>query len=143
MDVKEIMHKGVEKADPSTTISDAVTRMMEKDISYLIVVKNSKLAGIVTEDDIIKKVVGKGKHPQQTTLEEIMVREVVHIKPDTSLEDAAEIMTKNEIKKLPVVDGNNLLGIVTATDMIAAEPKMMEHLGELILLARKQKRIAG
>jgi CBS domain-containing protein len=143
MDVNEIMHKEVEKASPETTVSEAAARMTEKDISYLVVVKGSKLAGIVTEDDIIKKVVGKGKHPQETTLGEIMVKEVVHITPDKTLEEAAEMMTQKEIKKLPVVEGKKLLGIVTATDMIAAEPKMMENLGELVLLARKQKKIAG
>lgn len=143
MNVKDIMQKEVEKAEPTLTVSDAAVRMMDKDIGYLIIVKDSKLAGIITEDDIIKKVVGEGRHPQKTTLAEIMVKDVIHIGPEDTIEDAAQVMTENKIKKLPVVDGNRLLGIITASDLVAAEPKMMEQLGELIVFAKKQKRIAG
>ena len=60
MNVKDIMQKDVEKAETTVTVSEAAVRMTEKDIGYLIVVKNSRLAGIITEDDIIKKVVGEG-----------------------------------------------------------------------------------
>ncbi len=141
--VKDIMKKEIEKSDPTMTVGDAASIMTEKDVGYLIIVKDSKLAGIVTEEDIITKVVSKGKHPQEMTLEEIMVKDVIHVDPETSLEDAAEIMTKNDIKKLPIVEGNRLLGMVTAGEMVAAEPKMIEKLGELVLLARKQKKIAG
>ncbi len=99
--------------------------------------------GIITEEDIIEKVVSEGKEPAKTTIDEIMVRDVIHIESGKSLEDAAQLMTENKIKKLPVVENKDLLGIVTAQDMIAAEPKMMEQLGELLIFARKQKRVAG
>jgi len=141
--VKDIMKTDVEKISASTTVQDAAKKMAEENIGCLLVVDGHKLLGIVTEDDIIKKVVGGGKSPQETTIEEIMVREVIHITPEESLEDAAELMTERKIKKLPVVDNKKLLGIITATDMVAAEPKMMEHLGELILFAKKPQRIAG
>jgi len=143
MIVKEIMQKDVEKAGPETTVSEAAAKMTEKEIGYIIIVKESKLLGIITEDDIIRKVVGEGKHPQETKLHEIMVKDVIHVGPEATIEEAAELMTEKKIKKLPVVDKNKLLGIVTASDVVAAEPKMMESLGELILLARKQKKIAG
>jgi CBS domain-containing protein len=141
--VKEIMNKDVEKIAASTNIQEAAKTMADKNIGCLLVVEDHKLLGILTEDDIIKKVVGEGKSPMETTVEDIMVKEVIHIGPGLTLEDAAELMTKKNIKKLPVVDKNKLLGIVTATDMVAAEPKMMEHLGELILFAKKPQRIAG
>jgi CBS domain-containing protein len=143
MQVKEIMNKEVQKATVGMSVTDAAAMMSEKDVDYLLVVKEAKLAGIVTEDDIIKKVVGKGRHPQETTVGEIMVNKVVHIGPEKTLEDAAEMMTENNIKKLPVVENKKLLGIVTAHEMVAAEPKMIEQLGELLIMAKKQKSVAG
>ncbi|MFH0956781.1 MAG: CBS domain-containing protein [Candidatus Aenigmatarchaeota archaeon] len=141
--VKDIMNKDVEKATVDMTVSEAAAMMSEKNVEYLIVVKDARLAGIVTEDDIIKKVVGKDRQPKETTVGDIMVSKVVHIGPENSLEDAAEVMTENKIEKLPVVVDHKLLGIVTASDVVAAEPKMMEQLGELVILARKQKSVAG
>jgi CBS domain-containing protein len=141
--VKDIMNKDVEKATAEMTVTDAAAMMAEKNVEYLIVVKDARLAGIVTENDIIRKVVSKGRHPSETTVGDIMVSKVVHIGPEKSIEDAAEVMTENKIEKLPVVVDHKLLGIVTASDMVAAEPRMMEQLGELVILARKQKSVAG
>lgn len=143
MIVKEIMNKEVEKMVSKTTILEAAQRMKEKDIGYVLVVDGSKLVGIITEEDIVEKVVSEGKEPKETTIDEIMVRDVIHVESGRSIEDAAQLMTENKIKKLPVVENKDLLGIVTAQDMIAAEPKMMEQLGELVIFAKKQKRVAG
>jgi CBS domain-containing protein len=143
MQVKDIMNKDVEKATAEMTVTEAALRMTEKDVDYLLVVRDGKLAGIMTEDDIIKKVVGKGRHPQETKVGDIMVNKVVHIGSEKTLEDAAEMMTENKIKELPVVDDHKLLGIVTAHEVVAAEPKMMEQLGELLIMAKKQKSVAG
>jgi CBS domain-containing protein len=137
------MQTDVEKADASENIKDAAKRMSDRKIGCLLVVDAHKLLGIVTEDDIIKKVVVEGKSPHETTVGDIMVKEVIHISPEETIEAAAELMTTKAIKKLPVVGDKKLLGIITATDMVAAEPKMMEHLGELLLFAKKPQRIAG
>ncbi|MBN2331177.1 MAG: CBS domain-containing protein [Candidatus Aenigmarchaeota archaeon] len=143
MIVKDIMQTDIEKVDASVNVKEAARRMSAKKIGCLLVVEDHKLLGIVTEDDIIKKVVVEGKTPHSITVAEIMEREVVRISPDETIETAAEIMTQKKIKKLPVVGGKKLLGIITATDMVAAEPRMMEHLGELLLFAKKPQRIAG
>jgi CBS domain-containing protein len=143
MIVSEIMNRNVERAGPETKIIDAARTMKEKDIDYLLVVDDSKLVGIVTEEDIVEKVVSEGREADSVTIGEIMVKDVIHIESDSSLEDAAKLMTEHKIKKLPVVENKKLLGIVTAQEMVAAEPKMMEHLGELVLFAKRQKRIAG
>jgi CBS domain-containing protein len=143
MFVKEIMQKEVHKTDSAASIREAARIMKEKDVGYLLVVEGAKLVGIITEEDIIEKVVSEGKEPDDIKISDIMVRDVIHIQSGNTLEDAAQLMTRHKIKKLPVVENKKLLGIVTAHDMIAAEPKMMEHLGELVLFAKKQRRIAG
>ncbi len=143
MFVKDIMQKNVHKTESSTTVSEAAKAMKDKDVGYLLVVEGPKLVGIITEEDIVEKVVSEGREPEDVKIAEIMVRDVIYIESGRTLEDAAQLMTRHKIKKLPVVENKKMLGIVTAHDMIAAEPKMMEHLGELVLFAKKQKRIAG
>ena len=143
MIVKDIMNTEIQKVDAKVTVKEAAKQMTSKKVGCLMVVDDSRLAGIVTEDDIITKVVAEGKAPQTATVGDIMVRKVIHISPEKTLEEAAQIMTENRIKKLPVVESKKLVGIVTATDIVAAEPKMMDHLGELLLFAKRPQRIAG
>lgn len=143
MNVKDIMSKNIAKVPESTSIRKAAEIMTEKRMGVLVVVNEHKLLGIVTEDDIIRKVVGKGKHPQETTVGEIMVKEVINITPEKTIEEAATLMTENKIKKLPVIEEKKLIGMLTASDMVAAEPKMMEQLSELVLYAKKPQRMAG
>jgi len=141
--VMDIMEKDVEKIEPDRSISDAAAIMKENGISYLLVVDDSRLVGIITEDDIVDKVVSEGKAPKDTKIADIMVKSVIHIEPQKSLEEAAQVMTEKKIEKLPVVEGAKLLGIITAKDMIAAEPKMIDQLGELLIFAKRQKKVAG
>jgi len=143
MIVKDIMNTEIQKVDAKVTVKEAAKQMTSKKVGCLMVVDDSRLAGIVTEDDIISKVVAEGKAPQTATVGDIMVRKVIHISPEKTLEEAALTMTENRIKKLPVVESKKLIGIVTATDIVAAEPKMMDHLGELLLFAKRPQRIAG
>ena len=65
------------------------------------------------------------------------------IAPDKDINDAAEVMVEKHIKKLPVLDGDNLIGIVTSTDIVTAQPKFMEHMAGLLLMAGKKKAVAG
>lgn len=143
MIVKDIMNKGIQRIDASATVKEAAKKMRDEEVGCLLVVEDSKLYGIITDDDIITKVVVEGKSPQTTRVDDIMVKEVIHITSEKSIEDAAELMTGKKIKKLPVVDDHKLVGIVTATDMVAAEPRMMDQLAELFLLAKRPQKIAG
>jgi len=143
MILSEIMNKDVAKTEIGTTVLEASKIMAEKKISYILVTTNSSLAGILTEDDIVRKVVAEGRDASKTKVEDIMIKEVIHLPPDKTLEEAAAVMSEHKIKKIPVVEGSMLLGIVTAAEMVAAEPKIVEHLGELVIFAKKQQRMAG
>jgi len=141
--VKEVMIENVVKVPPEMNIVEAAKTMSEHSIGSLIVVKDENLAGLITDRDILTKVVAKGRDIQKTMIGEVMTKEVIYVKPDLDIEDAAEIMTEHGIKKLPVIDNDTLLGIVTASDIIASHPKIMEKIGALVLLAKKEKPIAG
>jgi len=142
MRVEEIMNKDVKTTEPKVTVQEAAEEMSRYGIGCLLVVKNKKLIGIITERDIMKKVVAEDKQPSKTLVENIMTKDVILISPDMEIEEAAELMMKHNIKKLPVIIGHQLIGIVTATDICAAEPKMLENLSKLMLIPKKRL-IAG
>ncbi|NOX71224.1 MAG: CBS domain-containing protein [Candidatus Micrarchaeota archaeon] len=141
--VKDIMVQSVVTAPRKTTAVEAAKIMSEKGIGSLLIVEDEKLAGLVTDRDILTKVVAKGKDIHQTSVDEIMAKEVIYVKPDLDVEDAANVMIENGIKKLPVIENETLVGIVTATDIIAAQPKIMDEIGAMVLLSKRSKPIAG
>lgn len=141
--VHEVMNKDVKTVAPNSTIKDAAEQMKEFRIGSLVVVNNAKLVGILTERDILDKVVATAENSSKMKVKDVMTTEVVMIRPDLDVSEAAEIMVEKKIKKLPVVKGNKLVGIVTASDICAAEPKLMEQIGVLMLVPREKKRLAG
>jgi CBS domain-containing protein len=143
MIVKEIMDKNVATMGPDATVQEAAKKMVDEGTKFLIVTENEKLVGIVTEWDFVKKVAGEEEFKENAKLETIMTKKVIVVTPDTEIREAAEIMAENNIKKLPIVEKNVLIGVVTAMDILAAEPKLIEQISELILTTGKQKPVAG
>jgi len=124
--VRDVMTRNLITVDPETSFTDALKIMRENKIRRLPVLENGKLVGIVTEKDILYASPSKA-----TTLDvwelhyllsklkirEIMTRDVVTIQEDTPVEEAAKIMVDNKIGALPVVKGDELVGIITETDI--------------------------
>lgn len=142
--VRDVMNPQVIVAKSSVTVKEAAELMAQMRIGCLIVIDDEKLLGIVTESDIIGKIVAKNRDPEKITLRDIMTGKVISVSSDKSLNEAADMMVENKIKRLPVVDNGKLVGIITATDMISFEPKMIEILSELFSLKSQFGRtIAG
>jgi len=99
-------------------ISDVVAKMNKFRIGSVVVVQGRKPVGIITERDILRKVVELGLDPRTVKARDIMSAPILIINEEVSVEEAASIMTRNSIKKLPVVKNGNLVGIVTATDLV-------------------------
>jgi CBS domain-containing protein len=141
--VKEVMIKDVKTVRPTETIKEAAAMMNENRFGSLIVVSGTgKIEGIVTERDILTDVVAEGKDSNSVRVEDIMTKDLVIISPDKTLEEAADLMTEKKIKKLPVVEGGKLIGIVTATDLIAYEKDLIEKIATLLTVS-PMKRIGG
>ncbi len=136
--VKEAMTKNIMVVHPDTTIKDAAKIMTQQRVGSLLVVEDSKLVGIITELDIIWKVVAGDLDPKITLVRDVMTKEVITIKANQTLEDATQAMVENNIKKLPVLEGDKLVGIITATDLISVQPKMIEALAKLMLFEEKK-----
>ena len=142
MKVKHAMTKKVLVAKPDLSVREAARIMTKYRVGSLVVVENNKLKGIVTELDMIWKVVAGDLDPNTTQVKDIMTKKVKTISAEKTLEEAAEIMVNSEIKKLPVVENKKLVGILTATDLISVQPKMMETLAKLMLFEEHEP-VAG
>ena len=142
MQVKQAMTTQVLVTDPNTTIRDVAKVMSNHRVGCLVVLEEKKIVGMITELDIIWKVVANDKDPNTTTVADIMTKEVVTVQADQTLEEASALMVEHEIKKLPVLEKDKLVGIITATDLISVQPKMIETLANLLLFEEK-KSVAG
>ena len=143
MRVKDIMTTDVKTVSSKSTIQDAAKIMAGNHIGCLIVIDKAMLVGIITDRDIMREVVSQDKLPSKTLVKDVMRKEVVVIDPDAQIEDAADAMTERQVKRLPVVKDNHLVGIVSSVDIVAAEPKMMEQIAQLVVSGSKKKRAAG
>jgi CBS domain-containing protein len=116
--IREVMVKDVITIREKATVKEAVELMNKQEIGCLIVTENRKPAGIVTERDMLKRILVEDKDPKKTKISEIMSKPLVVGKPQMSIEDAAKLMFKRKIKKLPVADNGHLVGLVTLTDLV-------------------------
>lgn len=115
--VGEIMHSDVKTASTSDSFADVAQMMRSHGISSVVVLDGKKLEGIVTERDIVN-LVAEGGDPNTTTVESGMTRgDLITVGSKTELSEAAERMVSRNIRHLPVVDGGNVVGIVSIRDM--------------------------
>lgn len=140
--VKEVMNEEILTTTKEITIKNTARLMTKKRIGGLLVLENDKLIGIITERDILGKVVARGEDPRIKKVDEIMTPNPITIQDDDTIEKAVELMTENKIKKLPVMHEDRLVGIVTASDIISIKPKMIHALYKLIQ-ATEQKMTAA
>jgi CBS domain-containing protein len=118
MKIKEVMKPALTIEEGATALK-AASLMEKHDVGSLIVIKNSAAVGIITERDLLSKVTAKNKTPSKVAVKDLMSKGVITLDPDSMLDDAAYLMIKHKIKRLPVVKDKKLLGIVTATDVVS------------------------
>ena len=121
MKVSDIMKKAIVVDDSSITLKQAANIMTERKIGSLIILKEDKIIGILTESDVVKDIDSINKK-----LSELMSKDIISIDKNSIIEDAARLMKQNKIKRLPVLDGKNLVGIITATDIIQSSNELNE-----------------
>jgi CBS domain-containing protein len=128
------MTSDVVTIDPSDTVENAARVMTRFGISSLIVQGGEGILGIVTERDVLTRVVASGRDPKRVTVGEVMTSALISVSPDTPILEAGRIMLKNRIKKLPVVDSigqDRVIGILSLTDVANHQPEVMrEYMAE-------------
>lgn len=120
MEIRKIMVKEVKTVPMDTSVQKAVEIMNKNRINCLVVTYDKRIAGILTERDLLERVLEKGKDPKETKVSEIMTRQVLVGKPTMELVEASNFMFEKNVKKLPIMEKNQLVGIVTLTDIARA-----------------------
>lgn len=115
--VKDVMIDKVATLDTSSMIKDAAKLMDEKNIGCVIVTQKDKPVGILTERDFVRRIASKEK-PLTSPLEEVMSSPLISIDPDETVWEAAEQMKVKNIHKLPVIDNDKVVGIITTSDLV-------------------------
>lgn len=103
---------------PETTVLDAIKMMAEKNVGALLVTKDGKLSGILSERDYTRNVVLKGRSSKDTSVREIISGRVVTVSPDHTVEECMRLMTEHRVRHLPVVVGNKILGVISIGDLV-------------------------
>ena len=121
---------------PTATVYEAIEKMSEKGVGALLVMSEGKLAGIISERDYARKVILKDRSSKQTLVREIMTSSVVTVTPSDYVEECMRTMTENRIRHLPVVDRDQVVGIVSIGDLvkwiITAHEETIDHLQSYI-----------
>jgi len=135
--VKDIMKKNVITIDESMSIQEAAQMMTDANVGCIIVTRKDLPVGIITERDFVTKIAAEGR-PLFTDVSELMSLPLTTVSPDDTVWDAAEIMRRKGIHKLPVQEGNEIVGIVTTTDFVKicsyGSDSQMRNLCDQILL---------
>jgi CBS domain-containing protein len=133
--VEDVMVKEVIKINENKTAKEAAELMNKYEIGCLIAVEKDKVSGILTERDLLKRVVAEAKDASKLTVRDVMTSPLVVAEPKMDLGEAVRLMFRMKIKKLPVVEDKRLVGLVSLTDIARFQPQMM---GLIKLLAANQ-----
>jgi CBS domain-containing protein len=105
---------------PDAPVIDAIRLMAEKRIGAVLVLQGGRLAGILSERDYARKIVLEGRSSKDTPVRDIMTSDLVTVKPGDSAQSCMQIMTERRIRHLPVLDGGELVGVVSIGDLVKA-----------------------
>lgn len=122
--VREVMTEDPVVLQADASLKEAARHMRDKDIGDVLVMKGGKLCGIVTDRDITIRAIADGKDPNQTKLSDICSQELVTIAPDHPVSEAISVMRSKALRRLPVVQGDKPVGIVSIGDLaVERDPK--------------------
>jgi CBS domain-containing protein len=140
MRIIDIAVKDVKVIDEDETVVKAADIMSQYNIGCLVVVKDGKPVGIVTERDMLKRVIVPCLDPRTTKVSKVMSKPLIYGDPDMDLVYAAKFMINNNIKRLPIIDRGKLVGIVTLTDILRALPEVVKALEESLIIDKLHPR---
>jgi CBS domain-containing protein len=116
--VKNYMRKDISTISTEASATEASKTMSADKVGYLIALEKGRPVGIVTERDLVLKVMAEEKNPKEVKISECMSSPLVTIDPDSHIEEAVETMKKHGFRRLPVVKNDIIYGIFTARDLV-------------------------
>jgi CBS domain-containing protein len=136
--VRDVMSKNVKTVRPNSTINEVVRKMNKFEIGSIIVADSEKPVGIITERDILRRVLEVTVASEAMKAKEIMSSPILTIASQATTEEAATLMNSKRIKKIPVLEDGKLVGIVTSTDIVRNEPRLVETLSKMMWRKAKE-----
>jgi CBS domain-containing protein len=131
--VRDVMTPGVRTVSPAQSLADAAEVMKGEDVGSVPVVEEGRLAGIVTDRDIVTRAVAERRDPQTVKVDEIASRDLVTVEPEQDLDEALALMARHQVRRLPVVEEGRLVGMLAQADVAleAKEKKVGETVEEI------------
>ena len=131
MNVSHVMKTNVLSIDSETSVKDAASKMVQHGVGSLVVTEQeARPVGIITETDLLSRVLALGKNPEIVKVKAVMSKPLIYGNPDMDFVEAAKLMINNEIKKLPITKDERVVGILTLTDIVAVHECMRELIQE-------------
>lgn len=118
--VSELMSRPTQTVRPSTTLREAAELMRDADVGDVVVAEEGRLRGILTDRDIVVRCVASGDDPGDVRVESVCSAQVATVPPQSSVRDAVDVMRSGAVRRLPVVDDDAVIGVVTMGDLARA-----------------------
>ena len=116
--LKSKPHRSVFTITPAASVFEALKLMAEKNVGALLVIEGVQVVGIITERDYARKIMLMSRASKETPVRDIMTPDVMYVRPDHTSEECMALMTENRLRHLPVIDGGQLLGLVSIGDLV-------------------------
>jgi len=140
--IKDLMTNQVAYVSPNTPVAEAAQLMQKHNVGVLPVCEGQNVVGIITDRDIVVRNVAHQQDPNNTPVSNVMTTRVEAVSPDTTLNQAAEIMAEKQVRRLPVMEENQLIGIVSLGDLATQakyDVELSRTLGEISVPSRPRK----
>lgn len=128
--VRDVMTSSPTTVTPQTSVVEAARLMEKEDVGPLPVVEDGSLVGIVTDRDLVVRVLAEGRNPESTTVGDVCSPQPVSVEPDADLSQALALLARHQVRRLPVAEGDRLVGIVAQADVARELPH--EDVGEVV-----------
>lgn len=139
--VADVMTRKPVSIPPNVNIQTAAKIMKDKDVGSLLVIKEEELMGIITQVDMIEKVVATAKNPEKIVVEEVMTKKLWTITPEKDIYEALTTLRDHNIRHLPVLHNKQLVGFLTMKDILRVEPQLFEMIFDSIELREEERKL--
>lgn len=138
MPIEDLARSDAVTANPKTPVADLATTMDEENVGGVVITNDETPVGIVTDRDLTVRVLGEEVDPTDQTAEDVMTDDLRTAEPDAGFYEAASLMADHGIRRLPICEGDTLVGIITADDITELLADEQQHLGDIIRAQRPE-----